>query len=487
MGLPPRTVSYALSRLRGKGVVEGPKGWVRFTPAARTRARRPSPAAAPGSFDDAVEVIFGPSPALSAFARLGADLIVVHHLYPERDFHPTLLAYGTRTGTGKTALANLLADALNLERSRAIVFTPAKSAGEIVGRRVPVAPGQYRFEAADHLSLYFVCFDELGDADADVRKRVQALCHGDAVVRIEGERLEVCPSVMATWNPKDRATVLGEPYLRRGLVLCADAPGVAIKDLRLRLAQAETDGTGLGTLRLDCLRRAGELQASARRVLEQTREVLTEEGLSRVDGRIAELATLGRAARSGQRDGELGVLAYYVGTDLLIVTETVPGLVRDDWGPQLDQAMKLWGETPELVALARAASRRVELRTAAEDRASSERNRRTQEDLALTGERATLSQELHEAVVALSRVPHGYGPRAAGLKAQLTKLREDAAVTRSRSSLAAIREAAGRCPLRGRRARGTDQSAPGGNGPGGSGTKGGRPPSKTVREDTEGS
>ena len=172
--------------------------------------------------------------------------------------------------------------------------------------------------------------------------------------------------------------------------------------------------------------------------------MLTEEGLSRVDGRIAELATLGRAARSGQRDGELGVLAYYVGTDLLIVTETVPGLVRDDWGPQLDQAMKLWGETPELVALARAASRRVELRTAAEDRASSERNRRTQEDLALTGERATLSQELHEAVVALSRVPHGYGPRAAGLKAQLTKLREDAAVTRSRSSLAAIREAAGR-------------------------------------------
>ena len=110
---------------------------MRFTPAARTRARRPSPAAAPGSFDDAVEVIFGPSPALSAFARLGADLIVVHHLYPERDFHPTLLAYGTRTGTGKTALANLLADALNLERSRAIVFTPAKSAGEIVGRRVP--------------------------------------------------------------------------------------------------------------------------------------------------------------------------------------------------------------------------------------------------------------------------------------------------------------------------------------------------------------
>jgi len=428
-GTPPRTVTYALGQLRAGGLVEGPRPCPRLSPAARARARLPAPVAE-GEFDEAVEAIFGSSPALSAFARLSADLIVARQLYPGRSFYPALFAYGELSGTGKTALAQLLADALDL--AEAVVVMGHKAPGEVVGRRVALDGSRYRFEPAEHLAFPFLCLDELGDADADVRRHARALCHGEPVVTIEGSRVELRATVMATWNPSG-ATVFGEAYLRRALVLCADAPSVRIADLARRLHDAELAGTGRGSLRPSDLRPAvAALSDEVFGVLEGAFEALTDVGRARVDRRVLELATLGRAARHRLGDGdELKGVAYFAAMDLLIVTETVPGLVEDDWSVELERAVASWADVPGLAQLATVAARRVELRKTVTAAVSERRTLEARDDLELTGARAKLRAIFDEAHKAILQVPPAHRPSAAELRAKLRQLRDAAGDARS--------------------------------------------------------
>ena len=437
-GSPSRTVTHALRRLRDAGLVDGSKSSPRLSPAARARARLPVPVGG-GEFDEAVEAIFGPSPALSAFARLAADLIVARQLYPGRSFYPALLAYGVFSGIGKTALAELLAAALDLG-TEAIVVMGHKAPGEVVGRRVSLEGGGYRFEPAEHLAFPFVCLDELGDADAEVRRHARALCHGEPVVTIEGSRVELRATVMATWNPSG-ATVFGEPNLRRALVLCVDAPGVRIADLARRLRDAELAGTGRASLRLSALRATPALSDDVLGVLEDVFDALTEAGRVRVDRRLLELATLGRAARYQLGAGdELGGVAYCVGADLLIVTETVPGLVDDDWSVQLENVAARWGDVPGLARLAASAARRVELRKNVTAAATERRALEERDDLELTGTRAKLRAIFDEAAKAILHVPPAHRPAAAELRAKLRRLRDDAGDARSMLRLEELAE-----------------------------------------------
>jgi len=387
-----------------------------------------------GAFDGALEAIFGPSPALSAFARLGADLIVAHQLYPQV-FNPALFAYGTVTGTGKTALAEFLVRALGLEREEAIVQMGHKAPGEIVGRR---GAGQ-RFESVEHLGYPFVCLDELGEAEPEVRRRAQAICHGESVVVIEGEHVQIRATVMATWNPRKGATVLGLPYLRRAVVLCADAPGVAIPDLPRRLRDADLARTGAGTLRPGELRPvAPGLEDDVISLLEQCSNVLTDEGRARHDTRILELATLGRAARQRRAPDELAPVAYFVATDLLIVTETVPGLVVDGWDVELEKAVACWGDVPGMAELAALAARRAQLRERAHSEVVVRRQRGERADLELAGERARLRAELEEAAKVITQVPPAHRAVAAGIRAKLRSLRVAAGEARSAGRLAEV-------------------------------------------------
>jgi hypothetical protein len=433
-----RTTSRALRDLREAGLVEGPESLPRLSVAARARARLLGSVAA-GDFDEALEARFGPSPALCAFARTGADLIVAKHLYRGRSLYPALFAYGRISGTGKTALAEFLARSLALNLEEVIVPMGLKARGEVAGRR---SGGGHRFKAVDHLGYPFVCLDELGDAEPDVRRAAQAICHGEAFMTIEDKRVEIRPTVMATWNPREQTIVLGEPYLRRGLVLCADAPGVRFAGLRGRLGDAERAGwPELGTLRLDKLRPvAPALPEQARSKLEEVFEVLTEEGRARVDFRLLELGTLGRGARHGLGgSGELARIAYWVGTDVLIVTETVTGLVSDDWGIQLDKAAAWWGDVPGLAEISALAQRRLELRETAILEVVKRRNSATVERLDFGREQEELSTTLDAKRKSLERVPPAHKVMAAGLRRQLKDLKDWNAAARSSERVAELR------------------------------------------------
>ncbi len=433
-GRPSRSVTEGLAKLRAAGLVTGPKNRPQLTnagrAAARSLVREPQ-----GPFEEAVEAIFGPSPALGAFCRLAADLIVARRLYPDRAFHPALFAFGA-LGRGKTAAAELLARALGLGRE-AILDVPALARGEIFGRRWQV-DGGWALEPASHLALPFVCLDELGEADTDVRRQAQILFHGDPVVPVEGTAVRIAGTVMATWNPRDGATVVAKPYFRRALTICVDE--VLIPDLPARLRAAELAGTGAGTLSLDSYRpvtdRVGE---SCIRILERVAHVLTDEGRHRVDLRMLELATLGRAARYGLESGvDLRGLAYFIGTDVLTVTETVVGLVDPDWHVPIDDIAAQLGDVPGLRELAEAARARTESRERIRGEVKVRRQAAIHEDLELTGERARLVTTIDQAVATIKTVPRTERAEAAALRARLSKVRRQASAARSRGALEEI-------------------------------------------------
>lgn len=438
-GRPARTVTDALARLRADGFAGGPKNRPEITAAGRAAAG--AVARGPvGRFEEAVDAVFGPSPPLAAFCRLAADLVVARHLYPERDFHPALFAYGA-IGRGKTAAAELLARALGLGRD-AILSAPALAAGELVGRRSAVAGGGFRFEPARHLVLPFFCLDELGEADADVRKAAQVLCHGEAVVAVEGEEVRIVGTPMATWNPRAGVTVVAAPYLRRALVLCVD--DVAIPDLRDRLRAAERDALGAGTLALGTLSRPAErLDEPAAYVLSGTYTQLSEEGARRTDMRLLELAALGRAARYGLGgDADRRGIAYFVAFDVLTVAETIPGLLREDWRLDVEAVLAGLGDVPGLAELALAAASHLRARAELREQISARRRADARESLELVGRRELLVASLDEASGLIKIVPVPERASARALRAMLAKLRRDAGDARGASTLDEIAIAA---------------------------------------------
>ena len=438
-GRPARTISDALGRLRADGLVRGSQNRPEMTAAGRSAAgatiRPPE-----GRFEEAVAAVFGPSPALSAFCRLAADLIVARHLYGELDFHPALFAYGA-SGRGKTAAAELLVRSLGVGRE-AILSVPALAAGELVGRRSPVAGGGYRFEPARHLGLPFFCLDELGEADSETRKAAQVLCHGELFVRVEGEEVRIAGTPMATWNPRAGVTVVAAPYLRRALVLCVDE--IVIPDLRGRLRLADLNATGARTLPLGNYRRpVDRLEDSAVRVLGGTFTQMSDEGATRTDMRMLELAALGRAARYDLiGDADRRGVAYFVAFDVLTVAETVPGLTRDDWRIDVEAVLSGLGDVPGLADLASAATVHRSARDELRQRIVARRRNETRVGIELVGERAHLVATLEQAIALIKLVPPPERAGASAVRAMLRKVRDEAGNARSAESLGEIATAA---------------------------------------------
>jgi hypothetical protein len=438
-GRPERTVGRALSELRKDGLVEGPPKRPRLTAAGRQAApalrREPT-----GRFEEAVEACFGET-ALSSFCRLGADLVVARRLYPERSFHPALFAYGAPQ-RGKTSAAWLLARAVGLEPLEAILQGGTLTDGAVFGRRFPDehSPTRYRLVPAPHLSLPFFCVDEVGECDSGVRKQVQLLCHGDPVVLVEGERVRVAGTAMATWNTRERGTVFPSSYWRRSVSVLVD--DVRVPDLQARMLDAGRSGAGVGTLRLDSLRRTGDsLSRACLGVLEQARGVLFEAGTARFEIRTLELLVLGRAARYELgTDADLRGLAYFVGADWLTVTATAPGLVDPGWRVPIDELAAELGDAPGMADLAKAARAHLAQREATRVAVSQRAKALAVEDLELTGDRATLVATIDQAVASIKVVPAADKARAAGIRARLATLRQRAGAARSTGGLREVVE-----------------------------------------------
>lgn len=439
-GLAPRTVSKALRELRDAGLVAGPERSPGLTLAGRARACRALPVPA-GSWDERVAEVL---PVWHAAAvRLIADAIVARALGPAGPALPGFVAVGP-VATFKSSLAEVVVAMFGMERTSAIVAnSSALSPGAVIGRRERHGPG-WRFVASGYVAQRFVCFDELAEADPAVLREVTQLLYGERVVDYEAERVEIAPVTLACFNPPGtkRPGLLGEGTWRRVLRL---------DTTRLRPAIP----AGLGR-RLGALLGAGAppvdlaglswpeagLPEAAREVWDDIYgQVLSDLGRSYHDERVFEALALGRAARrahSGAAEASLDALG--VGIDILLLAETVDGLVAEEgWRLNLEGR---WAELSGLegfASLAATVAARVEAAERLRRGARESELAAEVRSIELVGARAALAERLRSAAKAITRgLDVDQRPSAAGLRAQLSRLSASAAEARSAERLGEI-------------------------------------------------
>jgi hypothetical protein len=444
-GRAPRTVTKDLARLRDAGLVDGPKTAPRPTTAGYGLVR-PLPPVPRTAYDRMVADIL-PAP-LAALARLVVDAVVFRRHFPEHARQPGFVVFGSK-GTGKTAVAELVAQALGFEFRTVLRELSSLSPGGLVGRRRQEAGGRWVFDSSEVADLPFVVLDEADKAEGELRREMFRLFGEHPRIVIEGSDVLLRGVPLVVFNaPLGKGetglptNVLHEAHFRRSIVCSTHGlPAHQIDELPVRLRRHYADPVASGPLvsLADCTPPGERLPDAAVAVLRLIREVLTTVGRPFVQLEALEVVTLGRAGRLGCRPGDnlAGAVAGVV-TDVLTCWETVPGVVEPGWTVDPDAWRRALGDAPGMEEFLAAASRAAEHRRAVTVERAARRSRADVEDLSLTGERARLRALLDEAISSISRVPKGYGPQAAGLRAQLRKLREDAGTARSKERLEEI-------------------------------------------------
>ena len=444
-GRPARTISRYLARLRDSALVEGLQTEPRLT-AAGQRVVRPVPPIPATAYDRMVSEIL-PAPQ-AAICRLTVDALVFRHHFPEHPRQPGFVIFGPKN-TGKTAAAELIAQALGLELRTVLRELSSLSPGALVGRRRQEGGGRWVFDSSEVAELPFVVLDEADKADGELRKEMFRIFGELPRVVIEGTDvlLRAVPLVVFNALPGKGETglptgVLHEAQFRRAIVCSTHGlPAREVDQLPDRLRRHYADPVRSGQLvsPADHPPPGERLPDETFGLLVQIREVLTPAGRPFVQLDALEVLTLGRAGRLGCRPGDnLAGVAAGVVTDVLTCWETVPSIVVPGW--TLDaKAWRRWlGDSPGVEAFLEAASRAEDHRCAVALERAGRHKAADIEDLELVGKRATLRAVLDEAIVSITRVPKADRPNAAGLRAQLRKLRDDAGAARSNKRLEEI-------------------------------------------------
>ncbi len=439
-GVAPRTLSRDIDALARAGLVGGTKHRRHLTPTGWEQLSAATLPVPTSSFDDAIGDVF--SPYHAAFARLLMDAVVARHVFPSRRWAPGFAACGS-PGRGKTAIAAFTCWALGLDSAVAIRHMAQLSPGEVVGRRRQVDGGGWTLERSSLIDLPFACLDEWAEADPPVRKEALQLIHGETVALIEGDRIELRPTVLLTYNPApggDPRRPLPPPYWRRCIAFHPDTAGPD-PGLAGRLHRFDTEQRP-PAVRLDLA--TGAIQHvpdEARPLIDGSttsyHQVLTDSGrLHYGDVRTAETLVLGRLARHGVGPGDdARAITWHVAYDLLTVAETIDGHVIAGWRLAADEVRSYLVGAPGAEQFADA----VERHEAAQDarRADADQRRRTHDEqgLALVGRRAELAEWFKAAATAIQRVSPEHRPRAAGLRKQLRTLAEQVGEARSARAL----------------------------------------------------
>jgi DNA-binding transcriptional ArsR family regulator len=445
-GLAARTVTKALSLLRGSALVEGSQARPRLSLTGReasSSVRLPRPA---GSWDGVLADLLPPWHA--AALRLVADMVAARCLGPRSVALPGLVVYGPPV-TFKSTIAALVCEMFGLDPVLSIVPNAAGlSPGAVIGRRIQ-GPEGWRFEPSSYTRQPFVCFDELTDAADPVIGEVTRLLYGEREVLVEGERVELVPATMVCFNPPERSKplpVLTEGTWRRVLRFCTGTvvpslPGNLAQRLSARVEQGWPDPIDVQGLRWPALHVAAELAElwNGGEGRGGAAGVLTDRGRAWHDWRAIELLVLARAARTGAKEGEMLPAAVGTIADVLALAETVPGLVaQSGWRFDVDQLASIASGQAGVEDTVRAlAARQTAADRLARSRATSKLEAQ-QVSLELVGARSALQEAFRQMALGIQRVPSPDRPVAKGLRAQLRHLAEMAGQARNAERLTEI-------------------------------------------------
>lgn len=444
VGLNHRTQAVTLNALRDTGLLEGPRirvvltaaGWARFGGAEQ------------GSAGDVLDrVLTGWPYEHRAFLELLVCAVIArHHLgATRRDGHLGFIAVG-ETGTGKSAMGRLVCHLFGWPHEEHWVHVPAQTAGSLLGRR-DEGPDGWRWEPAPMTRLPFVVLDEFDKAEAPVQRRAWVYLDGALRQQLEGAVHELLPTTLLTANPPkkgERYRDLRPEYLRRSVTLdtgrLAGRSG-AVEDLLTAFYATTSPADRLSLERL--VPPADHLAPAALDVLKLARDqALTDAGREAFPGvRSLELAALGRCALLGP-DADEQTAAWATAVAYLQASESVPGQVVEQWGPDLAtmrQAL-VGGE-----AIAAALERGRAERTVAMAEASRGHQRKVRADLATVAHAEEVAERCRQLIGALDgRKITGANERqqAAGLRKVLRRLATQAANVSTQESLAGVMDLA---------------------------------------------
>lgn len=444
VGLNHRTQAAALGTMREAGLLEGPRTQVRLTAAGWAKFSGVGSESAGEVLDRATA---GWPYTHRAFLELLVSTIIArHHLgATRRTGHLGFIAIG-ETGTGKSAMGGLVCHLFGFPEAQHKLHVPAQTAGALLGRREQDGDG-WRWVPAPTTRLPFVVLDEFDKAEEPVQRRAWLYLHDALDQQLEGQVHELLPTALLLANPPrtgSRYAQLRQEYRRRSVVLDTGAMAGRSGELEDLLGRYYATTTPADRLSLEQLvPPADHLGRDALEVLKMARDqALTQAGREEFPTvRVLELTALGRLALMGP-DADEQVAAWATAVAYLQATESVPGQVIDQWGPDLAQVRSVLGQGGGAIAAALERGRAE--RAAALGEAARGRQREARAELGALEDARYLVAELRHLAAALDgrKVTPADATRAKAMRDVLLMLAGRAGKITTRASLDQLREEA---------------------------------------------
>ncbi|MBI1743549.1 winged helix-turn-helix transcriptional regulator [Candidatus Acetothermia bacterium] len=343
------TLRKRLARLRSEGLLTQQDRWgpYKITPAGEARLAEVSlPRLSPMLTDPGLQGLIEslPSGGHRALFRLALSGVVAKkHLWKSFTMGWAYFCIAGKTKRFKSALGAVLCQVLyGTEADFHLYSLQSASEHELLGRRHVQKGGEVKLAQSPIWKVDFIVLDELDKCrDEAVRRMVLFFCDGRSRFPVEGELVENHVTPFITLNHVgDLKEKLGEPYLRRGIVLNIDSYEDELDGIELRAHEifAKAEKVRLGLERLS-VERAGITKEDRAFLHHLAHDHLNEEGKSLSDTHTLEILVLGRLALLGPK-AEVREAIFETLQDYLICAETV-GFTQEGWGSRF---MEKWIE-----------------------------------------------------------------------------------------------------------------------------------------------
>jgi hypothetical protein len=174
------------------------------------------------------------------FLRLTLDEIRAKHVlrHRERTGWLNLVASGP-SHSGKSLMAEVVAEVLGLDPDVVILLTDAETEGGLFGWSTRRAGAGYRFEASPLLNLAWLCLDEFDKPTGEKQRAALKILQARTWVSRGGDKIRISPAITVLMN-RTPETVFKDEFLRRSLCFNtgAVAQAIGLDRLQARLEDA---------------------------------------------------------------------------------------------------------------------------------------------------------------------------------------------------------------------------------------------------------